>query len=764
MFYRPFSPCFVLGCILLLSSPLWPGERGRQLYDDLSNNTFKQVEVAEISDFKLVKGSSVLEFGNGKLYRYPNPDRAHTMVFVGDGVLRMELPNDIERQQALRFLNTIVVAEPFEAALLYFTDSTCQIIANQLTFEPSQAPRSVGRLARFVSGYLLTDLNYNIFARIAEDISNGVSGAHGWFCAVLEQSPGQLNLPSYLMFIHDPIFDENVTLYQHFPYAAPKKFYTVLSYRDTADIALPTTLPFEISNYRLMTRLESNGEANLAATIQLKSNLDSLRVLHLDLLHELEVDSVNMHGQALEFVREKKDEGLCIFLPKTLAADQHDSLTVYFKGMLFEQYGSNYWLKDKLLWYPRPGHLNDSPMTMTYDYPERIQLLSVGQKSSERKHDGRKISIWQATVPVMAMSFAMGFLDSTRYELPGCELTIYSADGGPKSVRQSIGQDVAGTLFFLESLLGAYPYKKLDVVETPGQLSNGFRGLLLLTTHSYGRSASGPLVAIRAHETSHQWWGNLVDWKTYHDQWLSEALAEYCGALITQFARGDKEGFTGALEGWHADLVHRGHVAVRLGLRRFGFSERDLRESEGMAAGPIWLGRRLGTKYPIDYFVNVYEKGAFVMHMLRVMLRDFEKEDDYRFLSLLKDFVQTYAGKNADTADFEAIVARHFEQDMSWFFKQWIYGTDIPSYRYKIRHVTFNDSFYVNLAVTQEDVEEIFLAFIPVKAEFSDGTSSTEIIEMQGHTKSFQLGPWPTKPDKILFNDFHGVLARVREE
>jgi len=183
-------------------------------------------------------------------------------------------------------------------------------------------------------------------------------------------------------------------------------------------------------------------------------------------------------------------------------------------------------------------------------------------------------------------------------------------------------------------LLGEYPYKELKIVETPTQLSYGFPGLVFLSSLSFTRQPEGVMEALRAHEVAHQWWGNLVGWQTYHDQWLSEALSVYSGAIMTQFILDDDdETFFQILEGWRNDLLNKGHVGVNLGLKSFGFSKQDLSKSDGLKAGPIWLGRRLGEKFPIDYYLITYEKGAYVIHMLRTMMRDFETGNDEKILA-----------------------------------------------------------------------------------------------------------------------------------
>ncbi len=267
--------------------------------------------------------------------------------------------------------------------------------------------------------------------------------------------------------------------------------------------------------------------------------------------------------------------------------------------------------------------------------------------------------------------------------------------------------------------------------------------------------------ALRGHEVSHQWWGNLVGWQTYHDQWLSEALAAYSGAIVTQFILEEDATFFQILEGWRNDLLNKGHIGVSAGLKRFGFSKQDLSKSDGLKAGPIWLGRRLGEKFPIDYYLIIYEKGAYVIHMLRTMMRDFETGSDEKFWLMLADFVKTYKGTRASTLDFKKIVEKHTGQNMDWFFEQWIYGIDVPTYTYSY-DIFKKGEYWVDLQVSQKDVPADFKMLIPVTVQTDNDKKSTQLIDMEGAKKSFRLGPFKSLPQKIKFNAFDGVLARAR--
>ena len=101
------------------------------------------------------------------------------------------------------------------------------------------------------------------------------------------------------------------------------------------------------------------------------------------------------------------------------------------------------------------------------------------------------------------------------------------------------------------------------------------------------------------------------------------------------------------------------------------------------------MGLRLNTfRTGNAYQKLVYSKGGYTLHMLRCLMWN-QKTGDQDFMALMHDFVTANTGKNASTEDFLAAVNRHMRKDMDlegngradWFIREWVYGTDIPSYR-----------------------------------------------------------------------------------
>ena len=126
--------------------------------------------------------------------------------------------------------------------------------------------------------------------------------------------------------------------------------------------------------------------------------------------------------------------------------------------------------------------------------------------------------------------------------------------------------------------------------------------------------------------------------------------------------------------------------------------------------GPISLGHRVQSSHDADvddYSTVVYKKGAWVVHMLRILMLDLKTMNEDRFTETMQDFYRTYEGGRASTADFRRVVERHTGADMGWFFDSGSTARRSPPTRWPPAPSPWSDGqFRVRLQVQQEDVPE----------------------------------------------------------
>src|ERR1039457_3845998 len=172
---------------------------------------------------------------------------------------------------------------------------------------------------------------------------------------------------------------------------------------------------------------------------------------------------------------------------------------------------------------------------------------------------------------------------------------------------QAVADRAAKAIDSFSQWFGPYPYSSLALTQMPGALSQGWPGLVFLSSYAFLSPQEqidrrlDPVTRaldsqVLVHETAHQWWGDLVLWKSYHDQWLSEGLANYASLLVLE--QQDPTAFRQVLEKYRSDLASK---------NRDGEWLRD--------AGPVTLGQRLiSSHFPGGYEAISYERGTWLFH------------------------------------------------------------------------------------------------------------------------------------------------------
>jgi hypothetical protein len=333
--------------------------------------------------------------------------------------------------------------------------------------------------------------------------------------------------------------------------------------------------------------------------------------------------------------------------------------------------------------------------------------------------------------------------------------------------------DAVNTSRVASMFFGAPTYRRISITQQALQLSSGqswptlvyLPSVVFLSPSEQERRISGDPRALQGlkefgntvtwHEVAHQWWGHQVGWSNYRDQWLSEGLAEFTAALMLEVNSGRKK----------ADAFWAERRSEVLG-RTTGVPNAD--------AGAITQGFRLGSpRSPGAARAMLYSKGAFVVHMLRMVMREENTTDpDRRFKAMMADFVKTWSGRNPSTDDFKAIAEKHITRDMNlagdgtldYFFDQWVHGTDIPTLTSSIQATDLgNGKYQIAGSITQSGVPAEFRTRVPIYIDFGDDRLGfLGSIAVTGSTtqKLSVTANLPQKPRRVLINAHYDVLSR----
>ena len=491
-------------------------------------------------------------------------------------------------------------------------------------------------------------------------------------------------------------------------------------------------------------------------------------------------DPATLTGEPVHWVQEADEKLLAedryepfvtIALPRTVARGERFILELSYEGELLERLRATqeFLLKDTLFWIPTHSDNRRSRMRMTFRMPERYRVASGTALVDEHVVDDTRIMRWISDDLVRFMSFSFGRFEVTVLNEDGLPpISIYASKnhvGFAPGNREDTIENLIGAIRTFGEYFGPYPFSSLRVTETPAYSGQAFLGLILLSFQAFGELHSGEAELFRSHEVAHQWWGATVDWETYRDQWLSEGFAQYSAALFTLSGLKDEDKFLDMLHAWRLDVLGQVNVAQGLGMQHYGFRPAVIRESDGNESGPVVVGYRLRTSdTPMDYRLLVYEKGAFILHMIRMMLMNLETGDDGRFRTLMSRFADAHRQQPASTRAFEAAVTRAFGEPMDWFFDQWVYGVDVPTYRpdLEVSPVIGQELPYLlHGTVRREDVPDDFQMPVPIALRFDDHPPIVRRIWIDADTVEVEI-PLPAEPADIEFNYHYGVLANVR--
>jgi aminopeptidase N len=226
---------------------------------------------------------------------------------------------------------------------------------------------------------------------------------------------------------------------------------------------------------------------------------------------------------------------------------------------------------------------------------------------------------------------------------------------------------------------------------------------------------------MEAHEVAHQWWGNVVIASAYQDQWMLEALASYSSLLWIEKKKGAKA-VDGVLEEYRDRLTQK--------------------DGEGRtveSTGPIVWGPRLESAgVPDAWRAITYEKGAWIMHMLRRRL------GDERFLKMLAELRRRYEFKAISTDDFRSL-AKEFVPPktppgvIDTLFENWVYSTGIPSLKLKYTVSGAAPSVKLTGTVTQSGVDDDFTIDAPVEIQFAKGAPQTIWVRTSNEPAPFSV-------------------------
>jgi hypothetical protein len=574
--------------------------------------------------------------------------------------------------------------------------------------------------------------------------------------------------------------------------------------------------------YTIKTEVQPPKRIHADARVQLEVKEGGTRALLFELARSLDVESVKLDGNPVEFIHNPAVEGtqlsrrgndiLAVILPEPARSGQKLDLEFVYGGEVLAEAGSGLlYVGARGTWYPNRG-MAMADFDLEFTYPDGWTLVATGnpapvsEASAAGKANGEQISRWASDRPLPLAGFNLGKYKMATMQAGNVTVETYATEGvekdfprariqviepnplnpvprgtqvilpsrpSPAQNEATVGEAAGRAIQYYSERFGPYPYKSLKLTQMPGRDSQGWPGLVFLSSYAFlGElerqelhfESSRALMQqmIPAHETAHQWWGDLIPWSSYRDQWFSEGLANYCALMMLQ--EKNPAGFREIMDRYRKDLLEKNKDGVA-----------------PMDAGPVTLGVRLvSSRFPEGYEAISYGRATWLFHMLRTMLKDAAAQQsghpvqsgaDEPFVLALRRVRQRYEGRSISTRELMDAFAEdlppalRFEgkKSLDWFVDGWVNGTSLP--RLELKAVKFTPKgtgSVVTGTILQKDAPEDLVTSVPLYAV--GGGKQTVLLGRvfaDGEESSFRLVA-PAGTHKIVLDPNGTILTRPK--
>lgn len=583
-----------------------------------------------------------------------------------------------------------------------------------------------------------------------------------------------------------------------------------------------------VSQYKIRAEIAPPTTLNADATLQMEVRQGGQRAALFELSRFLQIKTLEADGHPIEFIHNQAIEGtqlsrrgndlVALIFPQPLRTGQKIELHFVYGGDVLSSAGGGLlYVGARGTWYPNRG-LAMSDFDLEFRYPPGWTLLATGKRvedssgsgqgSSAKPADSLQSSRWISERPMPLAGFNLGKYsratarageisvetyaassvesafpkgeDQAEVQVPGFvhhshrqPSIVVTTPLPPSPVRnaQPLADRAAQAVGFFSQHFGPYPYSQLALTQMPGDLSQGWPGLIFLSSFSFltpQEQAQLHMPEVDAvlsetvvtHETAHQWWGDLVVWSGYRDQWLVEALANYSALMLLESQNPAK--FRLVMDKYRNDLV-----------------EKDKDGVASLEAGPVILGSRLSnSRFPDGYEEISYGRGTWLIHMLRCMLRDAERpsipgardstpEPIFRVLAKVRD---RYQGRSITTRELLDAFAEELppslryegHKSLDWFYEGWINGTSVPRFELQaVRYLDKAQNTVVNGTILQKAAPKDLVTSVPIYATVNGRSVFLGRVFAEGPETPFRLSA-PLGARRLVIDPGQALLARLK--
>lgn len=545
----------------------------------------------------------------------------------------------------------------------------------------------------------------------------------------------------------DPFDEAKIALIEH----KQKRFENTALVKTASMNKTLSQNQFDAQYYKIEMQIKYNPNSILATVTGCFTSLvEDLSSIILDFDETLVIEHIG--GDAISY----NHEGLELTLNLNRSYHRHEKFSVeisyfgkpseefpnYFRfdvmsdgspmvWTLSQPYGARYWWPCK----DRPSDKADS-VDIIVTVPEDQLVGSNGTLISVRDNDDRtKTFYWQERYPIATylVSLAIGkyahFQDFYEYGAEEPMLLDYYVYPDKLYLAQQIFGEMHDYLDALSFYFGPYPFLK----EKYGQAQFGWGGAMEhQTLTSIGRVIP-EWRYVYVHELGHQWFGDLVTCASWSEIWLNEGFASYSEALYAEWA-----GFRDQPPGASAYHAYMATQQFRNGGTIFIEDTSSFRNIFGLI---------------------VYDKGSWVLHMLRHII------GDEIFFDVLKSYAadERWTYGSVRTENFKEICETQSGMNLAAFFDQWLYYPFFPQYEYSWEIIGRDGNDYlVELNINQRQRTTVYEMPVELQFIYQSGRDTLMVIQNNQYFQNYVIHLREI-PQKLIFDPHNWILKDAQE-
>jgi peptidase M1-like protein len=763
-----------------------------------------------VTDFTLKREAGTFTFKNGA-FQFVEPVNGNITgaVFVGEGSFVLNPPIELERRNLAILTEGQPFEERFSSVVLRFTDGSEEEIRKAANGDSSPVGDAGGLLGD-VQQQLKKKLKENLAARLLED--------------VLSEHPGG----KFIAFIHGKKYSDKM-IYDVDPHGAldvaPEEnalllwddnhegiwagFHSLAEYKNHTANSDENNHSVTVERQKLDTTIAKNAYLSGTAETSFVALQDGVRVVPLDLFRSLRVESVTAQdGTALAFIQEDKDDdaNFAVILPRELKKGESYTFKTKYGGKdaIRNEGNGNYYPIARDNWYPGQGFGSYATYEMTFHVPKGMTMVATGKLLKKIDEGNETVTQWSSEIPQTVAGFNFGNFkrdEGKPFKQPYLLETfanpnppdiiqgiqhlddMSTAGGGRSSLTGTLGNmSTVGLMkkamgeaqFAVEiytDFFGEAPYKRLAMTQqTAFNYGQSWPGVVYLpityffdstVRHQLGMGdAHGYFKVVGPHEIAHQWWGHMVGFNSYRDQWMSEGFSDMSASLFLQYIYGQKN-----LDDYHKFWADERQI----------LTDKNKLGRRAIDVGPVTMGYRLNnarTGFDIGRRL-LYPKGAYILQMVRFMMAQRNGDPDLKFKEMLHDFTKTYANRQASTEDFKAMVEKYMTPEMDvdknhkmdWFFSEYVYGTEYPSYKFEHSFSTnANGDPVLDFKVSQSGVSKDFVMLVPIYLDLGGRITRLGSAMVSGNSSvdgHVPLKGLKERPKRAMMAYYDDVLGNI---